>query len=147
MLLNWGAAPAAGRGTCKFRRLRNAPPALGRDLGQDSVDGIASCPRAPQAENATRDGASSLMVAACLRGVVRKGGLEPPRLAALEPKSSASTSSATFAMQARAVREFCAGIQQKKKHLAGPGAFRFGGPSRIRTLDLLIKSQLLYQLS
>lgn len=30
--------------------------------------------------------------------VVRKGGLEPPRLAASEPKSGASTNSATFAM-------------------------------------------------
>ncbi|SBV35148.1 hypothetical protein STPYR_10078 [uncultured Stenotrophomonas sp.] len=29
--------------------------------------------------------------------MVRKGGLEPPRLAALEPKSRASTNSATFA--------------------------------------------------
>ena len=29
--------------------------------------------------------------------MVRKAGLEPARLAALEPKSSASTSSATFA--------------------------------------------------
>ena len=28
-----------------------------------------------------------------------------------------------------------------------PGVLYFGGPSRIRTLDLLIKSQLLYQLS
>ena len=31
------------------------------------------------------------------RGVVRKGGLEPPRLAALVPKTRASTNSATFA--------------------------------------------------
>src|SRR5690606_4800759 len=32
-------------------------------------------------------------------GLVRKGGLEPPRLAALEPKSRASTNSATFALR------------------------------------------------
>lgn len=31
--------------------------------------------------------------------LVRKGGLEPPHLAALEPKSSASTNSATFAIK------------------------------------------------
>src|SRR5207344_2799400 len=36
-------------------------------------------------------------------GQMRKAGLEPARLAALEPKSSASTSSATFA------RGHCAG--------------------------------------
>ena len=35
--------------------------------------------------------------------MVRKGGLEPPRLAALEPKSRASTNSATFALS----RPFC----------------------------------------
>ena len=33
-----------------------------------------------------------------LSGVVRKGGLEPPRLAALVPKTRASTNSATFAI-------------------------------------------------
>src|SRR5690606_27782847 len=35
----------------------------------------------------------------------------------------------------------------KKNARREPGVFGFGGPSRIRTLDLLIKSQLLYQLS
>src|SRR4051812_18695040 len=35
-----------------------------------------------------------------LAGVVRKGGLEPPPLSGLDPKSSASTSSATFARAA-----------------------------------------------
>jgi hypothetical protein len=38
-----------------------------------------------------------LAVAQTLLVVVRKEGLEPTRLAALEPKSSASTNSATFA--------------------------------------------------
>ncbi len=40
----------------------------------------------------------------------------------------------------------CPGAGNKNAR-PGPGALRIGGPSRIRTLDLLIKSQLLYQLS
>src|SRR5690606_10160759 len=72
-------------------------------------------------------------------GVVRKAGLEPARLAAPAPKAGASTSSATFALPAP--------DHGTKKRPAGPGASGLGGPSRIRTLDLLIKSQLLYQLS
>jgi hypothetical protein len=51
--------------------------------------------------------------------MVRVKGVEPPRLAALDPKSSASANSATPA------NELC----------------------RARTCDPLIKSQMLYQLS
>src|SRR5688500_12326236 len=81
------------------------------------------------------------------RGLVRKGGLEPPRLAALEPKSRASTNSATFARSA-ILRRRRRGLLSKPKKTPGmPGVSGSGGPSRIRTLDLLIKSQLLYQLS
>src|SRR3546814_18591885 len=36
---------------------------------------------------------------------------------------------------------------EPKKHPAQGRVSEFGGPSRIRTLDLLLKSQLLYQLS
>src|SRR5690606_32637355 len=74
------------------------------------------------------------------RGLVRKAGLEPARLAAPAPKAGASTSSATFA----GGRLYFGG---KRKRPALGRASGSGGPSRIRTLDLLIKSQLLYQLS
>ena len=52
--------------------------------------------------------------------MVRVRGLEPPRIAALEPKSSVSTNSTILA---------------------------HGAPTRTRTADLLITNQLLYQLS
>ena len=52
--------------------------------------------------------------------LVRVRGLEPPRIAALEPKSSVSTNSTILA---------------------------HGAPTRTRTADLLITNQLLYQLS
>ena len=58
--------------------------------------------------------------------MVRVKGVEPPRLAALDPKSSASASSATP---------------------ANIGFHKNGEPCRIRTYDPLIKSQMLYQLS
>lgn len=81
------------------------------------------------------------------------GRLELPRVTPLEPKSSASTSFATFAMSrlmpggGRIIRETKREEQVKKK---GPGTETgpwIGGPSPARTGDLLIKSQLLYQLS
>src|SRR5690606_25090530 len=87
-------------------------------------------------------------------GLVRKGGLEPPRLAALEPKSRASTNSATFALRhcsdgpsGRPSTRHRSRWRPKKNARLVAGRLGFGGPSRIRTLDLLIKSQLLYQLS
>ena len=57
--------------------------------------------------------------------LVRVKGVEPPRLAALDPKSSASASSATPAAD----------------------IYKTGEPCRIRTCDPLIKSQMLYRLS
>ena len=86
--------------------------------------------------------------------MVRKGGLEPPRLAALVPKTRASTNSATFAScpplasRGMLVHRRAVLAASKRKTPGNAGRFRVtGGPSRIRTLDLLIKSQLLYQLS
>jgi hypothetical protein len=43
--------------------------------------------------------------------LVRRKGLEPPRLAALEPKSSASTNSATLARRHPASRRACKTLQ------------------------------------
>ena len=62
--------------------------------------------------------------------MVRKAGLEPARVAPLEPKSSASASSATLAILPDT--EACNATD---------------GPCRIRTYDQEIKSLLLYQLS
>ena len=62
------------------------------------------------------------------RQKVRVKGLEPPRLAALDPKSSASANSATPALSTL--------INYNRYESC-----------RIRTCDPLIKSQMLYQLS
>jgi hypothetical protein len=56
---------------------------------------------------------------------VRARGLEPPRIAPLVPKTNAATNYATRALY--------------KLYLCAP--------SRIRTLDRLLKRELLYQLS
>ncbi len=104
--------------------------------------------------------------------LVRMGRLELPRVTPLEPKSSASTSFATFAMPRlkpgtvelsvnQAARNRCAALRIRRSRAAGcipggtnskkrPGTMTgpwIGGPSPARTGDLLIKSQLLYQLS
>ena len=66
-----------------------------------------------------------------LKQLVRKGRFELPRVTPLAPKTSASTSSATFARPGGDND-----VQAQR-----------GGPCRARTCDPLIKSQLLYQLS
>ena len=45
--------------------------------------------------------------------LVRRKGLEPPRLAALEPKSSASTNSATLARRHPVWRRTCKNLQKR----------------------------------
>ena len=83
-----------------------------------------------------------------IAGMVRKERLELSRVTPLEPKSSASTSSATLAMKHPPTPLRHTGLAGEACHggdEAGEG--EDGGPCRIRTYDQLIKSQLLYQLS
>ena len=80
------------------------------------------------------------------------GRLELPRVSPLEPKSSAYTNFATFASLCPELDQNFdyrrSGMTSAKKKARGDRAFLFfGGPSPARTGDLLIKSQLLYQLS
>jgi hypothetical protein len=164
-----GCGGSAARCRGPFRRLPQLP-------GPQPPEGGAGKPeRAPAATIDRREacpwhcrgGGWPAMEAPLL---VRKGGLEPPRLAALEPKSRASTNSATFAWPAQAVIVAGRGRKRKACTKLNPSSRRHalrrfhqhagkkkatwrtkwlssGGLSRIRTLDLLIKSQLLYQLS
>jgi hypothetical protein len=95
------------------------------------------------------------------KGMVRMGRLELPRVAPLDPKSSASTSSATFAKRlpatrlrnnrrpgSKRLRPTQTVPRNKKRGLTlSAQALGVGGPCRARTYDPLIKSQLLYQLS
>ena len=73
--------------------------------------------------------------------MVRARGLEPPRASSLDPKSSASTNSATPA--GKATSQYS---ETAEESLLGRSVFD-GGPYRDRTYDLGIKSPLLYQLS
>ena len=120
------------------KRVGLAPARVAAHGGQDP--GSGGSPHVPQADGDGRNAALDLQAPAAGRGVVRKPGLEPGRGYPLEPKSSASTNSATFANRGIVDR-------RKEKSTRGRRVLGSGGPSRIRTLDLLIKSQLLYQLS
>ena len=84
------AALEPRRGECRTRRYPSAPQRAWRLAGVNGQQ-----PASEGARLATARSADSRPFAG--RGLVRKGGLEPPRLAALEPKSRASTNSATFA--------------------------------------------------
>ena len=146
-------AGRGGRGAPRLGRRANAPRPTGQRTrcgpmrrkagrcGRRRIDDVT----APPALANARDLPWRRRV---FGGLVRKGGLEPPRLAALEPKSRASTNSATFASR---TSYGPGGPQFTRPETEKPGRSRVfrrtGGPSRIRTLDLLIKSQLLYQLS
>ena len=81
--------------------------------------------------------------------MVREERLELSHLTILEPKSSASTNSATLALNLHCCKSY-------QKSLSGAvfltsttelQLFISGGSSGIRTLDQEIKSLLLYQLS
>lgn len=80
--------------------------------------------------------------------MVRKERLELSRVTPLEPKSSASTNSATLAMGTLTLstRNHIRRDPDRKESIEA-AENRIGGPCRIRTYDQLIKSQLLYHLS
>ena len=74
--------------------------------GKQAIPWTGDCCYRGGRRKALSAGASALSLASarslklpagCYGGLVRKAGLEPARLAALEPKSRASTNSATFA--------------------------------------------------
>src|SRR5690606_35932971 len=75
-------------------------------------------------------------------GLVRKGGLEPPH-----PHGHRHLKPGRLPIPPLSRYRADSNAGHNEKRPAGPGVFGSGGPSRIRTLDLLIKSQLLYQLS
>ena len=82
-----------------------------------------------------------------LRRMVRKERLELSRVAPLEPKSSASTNSATLAIAVTVPITMAGSTGPRGRGACKPCRGKDGGPCRARTYDQLIKSQLLYQLS
>ena len=156
-----GLAASMGRGFVAGNARRRASRRAAARFGAPVTQFRGDKPQTPAACGLVRAAARSASSRlAFRRGAVRKGGLEPPRGYPLEPKSSASTNSATFAgpgdctAPRRALGHYDPGTRRsapgrlssdrKEKRPAGPGVFGIGGPSRIRTLDLLIKSQLHY---
>jgi hypothetical protein len=88
-------------------------PANGRTLSIRSTQGLMACASGSADEIlkgklARSDPSSGNRHAQTLSALVRAEGLEPPQLSSLEPKSSASTSSATPAYEHH-VRPRCRG--------------------------------------
>jgi hypothetical protein len=80
-----------------------ARPAAGARALRNQAGPIRSAGRSdptPETPNGSRSRLPSQLLAAVGGWFVRKGGLEPPRCYPLEPESSASTNSATFAVRA-----------------------------------------------